>query len=114
MWIGILVLVMSSCVPLKKTVYMQVRDASDTMSNFVNERDIDYRVQPGDNLYIRVVTLDEQITTLLNPLTNVRGGGNVGGGGDGCPLRSDCSPIDLDDITGIVEFIEQEFIRGVD
>ena len=55
--IGILAIVASSCVPLKKTVYMQVRDDSDTLSNFVNERDIDYRVQPGDNLYIRVVTL---------------------------------------------------------
>jgi polysaccharide export outer membrane protein len=80
--IGMLAIVMSSCVPLKKTVYLQVRDASDTLSNFVNERNIDYRVQPGDNLYIRVVTLDQQITMMLNPLT---GSGTMGArtiGGD--------------------------------
>ena len=72
--IGILTIVVSSCVPLKKTMYMQVRDDSDTLSNFVNERDIDYRVQPGDNLYIRVVTLDQQVTLMLNPLTGGLGG----------------------------------------
>ncbi|PLX13981.1 MAG: hypothetical protein C0598_02400, partial [Marinilabiliales bacterium] len=40
---------------------------SDTLSTFKNNRKIDYRVQPGDNLYIRVVSLDEQTTLLLNP-----------------------------------------------
>jgi polysaccharide export outer membrane protein len=50
------------------------------LSNFVNERKIDYRIQPGDNLYIRVVTLDEKTTQMLNPLvgsTNTSAG--IGG-----------------------------------
>lgn len=67
-------LLVSSCVPLKKTAYLRIVDDADTVSNFVNEREIDYRIQPGDNLYIRVVTLDQTTTTLLNPLS-------MGGGG---------------------------------
>lgn len=49
-------------------LYMQVQDDTDTLTTFNNERKIDYRVQPGDNIYIRVVSLDEQTTMLLNPL----------------------------------------------
>ena len=85
--IGILAIITSSCVPLKKTMYMQVRDDSDTLSNFVNERDIDYRVQPGDNLYIRVVTRDIQITMMLNPLSSVNSV-NVGGSDGSIYLQS--------------------------
>lgn len=79
-WIGIIAVIASSCVPQKKMIYMQVKDDADTLKNYVNERKIDYRVQPGDNLYIRVVTLDEMTTMLLNPLSNAGGGGgNVSG-----------------------------------
>ncbi len=78
LWLSILAIVTSSCVPLKKTTYLQVQESADTVKNFVNERKIDYRIQPGDNLYIRVVTLDEKTNVLLNPLT---GSGRVGGGG---------------------------------
>lgn len=66
--IGVFALLLSSCIPQKKMLYMQVRDDTDTLSTFNNERKIDYRVQPGDNIYIRVVSLDEQTTMLLNPL----------------------------------------------
>lgn len=69
LWLSIFTLVLSSCVPLKKTVYLQVKEAADTVQNFVNERNIDYRIQPGDNLYIRVVTLDEKTNVMLNPLS---------------------------------------------
>ena len=83
LWIVAVSLVLSSCVPQKKMIYMQVKEDSDTLSNFVNERKIDYRIQPGDNLYIRVVTLDEMTTMLLNPLSNSgRGGGSNVGGND--------------------------------
>ena len=68
-WLGIVALLFSSCVPQKKMLYMQVKDNADTLSAFKNERNLEYRVQPGDNLYIRVVTFDEKTTTLLNPLT---------------------------------------------
>lgn len=65
--IGAFALLLSSCIPQKKMLYMQVTTDTDTLSTFKNERQIDYRVQPGDNLYIRVVSLDEQTTMLLNP-----------------------------------------------
>ncbi|MEJ2594513.1 MAG: polysaccharide biosynthesis/export family protein [bacterium] len=88
-WIFIVAIVLSSCVPQKKMIYMQVKEDSDTLTNFVNDRKIDYRIQPGDNLYIRVVTLDEMTTMLLNPLTNsARGGAAIGGNDANIYLQS--------------------------
>ena len=69
MWISLATIVFSSCIPQKKMLYMQVTDDADTLTAFKNERKIEYLVQPGDNLYIRVVTPDEKSTFLLNPLT---------------------------------------------
>ena len=68
-WIGLIILMSVSCIPQKKMVYMQAQGETDTIKTFQNERKIEYKVQPGDNLYIRVVTLDEKTTVLLNPLT---------------------------------------------
>lgn len=74
LWIALAAFLFTSCIPQKKMLYLQVKNELDTLSSFNNERKIDYRVQPGDNLYIRVVTLDEKTTLLLNPLTS--GSGN--------------------------------------
>lgn len=89
-WIGLIAIILSSCVPQKKMLYMQVKEDSDTLSSFVNERKIDYRLQPGDNLYIKVVTLDEKTNVLLNPLTSSgrAGGGNIGGNDASIYLQS--------------------------
>ncbi len=56
-------------------LYLQVQTETDTITTFQNERKLEYKVQPGDNLYIRVISLDEKTTMLLNPLTS-GGGGN--------------------------------------
>ena len=80
-WLGIIALFFSSCVPQKKMLYMQVKDNTDTLSAFKNVRNIEYRVQPGDNLFIRVVTFDEKTTLLLNPLASGGGGGNANDAG---------------------------------
>lgn len=69
-WISLLSLIVTSCIPQKKMLYMQVQDDMDTISTYKNERKIEYLVQPGDNLYIRVVTPDEKSTFLLNPLSS--------------------------------------------
>lgn len=69
-WIGLISLIFSSCIPQKKMLYLQVQNETDTLATFKNERKIEYLVQPGDNLYIRVVTQDEKTTLLLNPLTS--------------------------------------------
>ena len=66
-WIGIIALIFSSCVPQKKMLYFQVKSDADTMTSFYNEKSIEYKIQPGDNLFIKVVSLDEKISMLLNP-----------------------------------------------
>jgi len=74
MLMGFVSLMLSSCIPQKKMLYLQVQEETDTLTSYKNERKIEYQVQPGDNLYIRVVTLDEKTTLLLNPLSS---GGNT-------------------------------------
>ena len=59
----------ASCVPQKKMLYLkEAQMAAENQSiNYVNERTINYRLQPGDNLYIRFInTIDERSTVLLN------------------------------------------------
>jgi len=67
LWIGVLALMFASCVPQKKMLYLQVKDEADTATTFLNEKSIEYQIQPGDNLYIKVVSLDEKTSLLLNP-----------------------------------------------
>jgi polysaccharide export outer membrane protein len=59
----------ASCVPQKKMLYLkEAQMAAENQSiNYVNERSLNYKLQPGDNLYIRFVnTIDERSTVLLN------------------------------------------------
>ena len=58
----------ASCVPQKKMLYLkEVQMAAENLSKeYVNDRNIDYRLQPGDNLYIRFLnTIDDQGTASL-------------------------------------------------
>ena len=81
-WIALFSLFLASCVPQKKILYMQVKNEADTMSTFTNQRKIDYRIQPGDNLYIRVVSMDEKTNLFLN---------SMGGGQYSQNVNSDAS-----------------------
>lgn len=56
---------LSSCVSQKKLIYLQNKDLA-TKNEFVNERSEDYKVQPGDNLYIKISSLDERTALLFN------------------------------------------------
>ena len=59
----------ASCVPQKKMLYLKEAQmvAENQSINYVNERSVNYRLQPGDNLYIRFVNiLDERNSALLN------------------------------------------------
>jgi len=56
----------TSCVPQKKIKYLQKEQAKDTNSFFSNKRDVEYKVQPKDNLYIRVFSLDEKAFIFFN------------------------------------------------
>jgi polysaccharide export outer membrane protein len=53
----------ASCVPQKKMLYLkEAQMAAENISKeYVNDRTINYRLQPGDNLYIRAInTIDER------------------------------------------------------
>lgn len=56
----------SSCVPQKKIKYLQKKQESDTVAFHANKHDVDYKVQPKDNIYIRVFALDEKAYSFFN------------------------------------------------
>ena len=87
-WISLAAIIFSACVPQKRMLYLQVKNETDTLATFKNERKIEYKVQGGDNLYIRVVTLDAKTTLLLNPLSGTGSSQNFGGGDAGIYLNS--------------------------
>lgn len=72
-------LIMASCVPQKKILYLQdVPKDEDSTYTFSNDRSLSYQVQPGDNLYIKINSLEEQSTTYFNEVS----GSGSGGGSD--------------------------------
>ena len=60
---------LSSCVPMKKIRYLQDPDQkTDIKTDFSNETDtLEYRVHKGDNLYIKVNTLDDKNNYFEDP-----------------------------------------------
>ena len=78
-WLSLIIIIISSCVPQKKMLYMRVKEDADTLTEFKNDRDVIYKVQNGDNLYIKIVSMDETTNDLLNPMGS-GGGGSSGGG----------------------------------
>ena len=64
----LLAMTFASCVPQKKMLYLKEAEMiSENLSkNYVNDRAINYKLQPGDNLYIRVMnTIDERSAAAL-------------------------------------------------
>lgn len=65
----LMAMLFASCVPQKKMLYLkEAQMAAENQSiNYVNERSIDYKLQPGDNLYIRYINIvDERAAASLN------------------------------------------------
>ena len=63
------ILIFSSCVPQKKMLLLKDMQMAteDKSIDYLNERSLDYKIQPGDNLYIRAVNIiDERNTGVLN------------------------------------------------
>ena len=59
----------ASCVPQKKMLYLkEAQMAAENLSKeYVNDRTVNYRLQPGDNLYIRAInTIDERSAAAIN------------------------------------------------
>ena len=65
----------ASCVPQKKMLYLKdVQMATETISKeYVNDRTLDYKLQPGDNLYIRFLNTIDQTVLPRSPAKIVRG-----------------------------------------
>lgn len=68
--IALILLIFSSCVPQKKIKYLQTLQEHDTINKFVNKRPLDYKIQPNDNLYIRIFSLDEKTYLFFNMVSN--------------------------------------------
>jgi len=79
-WLSLIILIISSCVPQKKMMYMRIKSDADTLNEFVNDREVNYKVQNGDNLYIKIVSMDQTTNDILNPMGSGGGGGSNGGG----------------------------------
>ena len=62
----IVTVLFSSCVPQKKIKYLQKQQEQDTTSFHSNKRNVDYKVQSKDNLYVRVFALDEKAFSFFN------------------------------------------------
>lgn len=59
----------ASCVPQKKMLYLKNAQmtAENLSQEYINERSVDYKLQPGDNLYIRFInTIDNQSAASLS------------------------------------------------
>jgi polysaccharide export outer membrane protein len=77
----VVTLILTSCVSQKKIMYLQNETMSDSVASieYQNKRSFDYKVQPGDNLYIRVSSMDKNFSEFFN-LTN---SGSIGSYGSG-------------------------------
>ena len=64
---AILAVLFASCVPQKKMLYLKdAQMVSENNSvNYINERTVNYKLQPGDNLFIRFNTIDERSAAAL-------------------------------------------------
>ncbi|MCF8234128.1 MAG: polysaccharide biosynthesis/export family protein [Bacteroidales bacterium] len=62
-------LLLGSCVPQKKIKYLQSKvEETQAQTNFENPRKFEYKIQPGDNLYIKIVSVDEKHSNMFNTM----------------------------------------------
>ncbi|MFN4083119.1 MAG: polysaccharide biosynthesis/export family protein [Bacteroidia bacterium] len=80
-------LIVSSCVSNKKYIYLQNKDKNTKTDSLQTIKVIndEYKLKPGDILYIRLVTEDDKMNALFNPNTSgnanmmmMQGGSNFG------------------------------------
>ena len=64
--IFIIIILITSCIPQKRMVYLQDKNPEDTLTKFFREKTPEYKIQPGDNLYIKVHSLDEKTFAFFN------------------------------------------------
>lgn len=67
---------LSSCNSYKKLTYLQDIPITGEDSLFIKNKK-PYYLQPGDILYIRIITQDEETNQLFNPLMGIEGGSQM-------------------------------------
>lgn len=75
----------TSCVSQKKLLYLQeeqmLNDSVFMSIEYPNERSFDYKVQSGDNLYIRMASLDDKFAAYFNSMNQgTSSGGSASSG----------------------------------
>jgi polysaccharide export outer membrane protein len=65
---AVIAIFLSSCAHHKQLVYLQKKDSLKTVDYFPKERP-EYHIQTSDILYIRVYTLNQEISDLINQTT---------------------------------------------
>ena len=73
--LSLLCLGVISCIPLTKVKYLQEKEGVTPVNSFQSSRP-DYKIKPGDFLYIRILTLDQKSNEIL---ADVSGATNQGG-----------------------------------
>lgn len=79
----LIAMTLTSCVSQKKILYLQnetmLNDSTFTSIEYENERHFDYKVQPGDILYVQIRSLDERFAAYFNSTgTNLSFGSGSG------------------------------------
>jgi len=73
LFILVAIILMHSCIPFEKLKYVQP-DKDETQTKFIN-KGIDKTIQPRDELYINVFSIDEQTKQIFD--SRVQGGGEA-------------------------------------
>jgi polysaccharide export outer membrane protein len=66
LFVSMILVFLSSCVTQKQVKYLQRKQQNDTTHAYQNLRSSDYRIQPQDNLYIRIFSMDEKSYLFFN------------------------------------------------
>jgi polysaccharide biosynthesis/export protein len=82
----LVLLLLTSCNLHKRYTYLQVKGIEK--DSLYKNQHLDYQVQPADQLYIRVKSLDESVNALFNPDETASSSNNLNSGGPGLYLHS--------------------------
>ncbi|MDA3780778.1 MAG: hypothetical protein PF487_11255 [Bacteroidales bacterium] len=66
MAIIVVMFLLTSCVSQKKTRLIQEKTIEDVSAGFINNRQTSYHLQPGDQLYINVFSVDPKNSQIVS------------------------------------------------
>ena len=59
------ILLFSSCVPMKKQIYLQTSEDT-AKTEYLNEKLLEYKLRPGNNLYVQILSLTQDVSNYFN------------------------------------------------